>query len=262
VEVTLTGPNRDLHSGLYGGAVANPLNAMSALIAGLHDDAGRVTLGGFYDDVLPLAPGELEAWKALGDVDREMMDDLEVDALPGEAGFTTLERMWSRPTLDCNGIWGGYSGEGPKTVLPAWAKAKLSLRLVPNQEPQAVLASLRQTLQARRPAGTRIEMDVFSAEPPWLMPVDSPDLAMAKAAMEEAFEHPCALVRCGGSVPVAAAFRKHLGVDPLMMGYGLPDDRVHSPNEKLRIEHFWRGIVAGAAMMQNLREKEQAAGSA
>ena len=252
VEVTLTGPNRDLHSGIYGGAVTNPLNALAGLVAGLHDDAGRVTLKGFYDDVVPLAPGERAAWDALGGDDKDMMKDLGVDGLAGEAGYTTLQRTWARPALDCNGIWGGYMDEGAKTVIPSWAKTKLSVRLVCNQRPESVCDALREYLQANRPAGTTVNMEVLSAEEPWLMSPDAPQLATARSAMEEAFEHECTLIRCGASVPATVRFQKHLGVDPLMMGFSLPDDRVHSPNEKFRIDHFWRGIIAAAALMGNL----------
>lgn len=252
VEVTLTGPSMDLHSGLYGGAITNPVNALARLIADMHDQEGRVTIPGFYEPVTPLSPQEREAWRKLNFDDAAFMAEMGVDGLTGEAGYSTLERIWGRPTLDCNGIWGGYVGQGPKTVLPAWAKAKISTRLVPNQTPPAVAAGLEKYLHAHRPPGTRVEMAVLSTDEPWLMPPDSPALWAGLEAMSEAFGKPCNLIRGGGSVPITHLFQKHLGVNALMMGYGLPDDRVHSPNEKFRLEHYYRGILAGAALMRNL----------
>ena len=255
VEVTVTGARMDLHSGEYGGAVANPLNALAALVASLHDANGRVTLPGFYDDVLPLAPSERAAWQKLAHDDQALMADLGVDSLPGEAGFSTLERTWARPTLDCNGMWGGYTGEGPKTVIPSWAKAKISCRLVCNQRPAAIIESIRRAIQDRRRPGTKVDMKVLSEDEPWLMARDAPGGEQAMAALEEAFGRPCARVRAGGSVPVSIRFRQHLGVDPVLMGYSLPGDRVHSPNERFRIEQFHRGALAGAAVMANLARR-------
>ncbi|NQU76162.1 MAG: dipeptidase [Planctomycetes bacterium] len=257
VELTLTGPNRDVHSGQYGGAIVNPLNALAGLIAGLHDEDGRVTLPGFYDDVLPPSDRENQAWRALGreDQERRILADLGVADLAGESGYSTLERLWARPALDCNGLWGGYMGEGPKTVIPSFAKAKLSARLVCNQDAGKTLAGLRAYFQTNCPRGARVELTAHSTVNPWLMPIDSPALALAVSAMEEAFGRSCVLVRGGASVPVTRMFHDHLGVDPLMMGYALPDDRVHSPNEKFRIDHFHRGIVAGAALMSNLAQQ-------
>lgn len=253
-EVTVVGPARDLHSGLYGGAVGNPLDALAAMIASLHDDRGRVAIPGFYDDVKPLSSQERRAWAELGFDERRMMQDLTVAALPGEEGFTALERMWGRPTLDCNGIWGGYTGQGPKTVLPSWAKAKLSTRLVPDQDPHAVFESLQAHLRRHAPPGVRVEVQLFSADAPWIMPYDAAILEKACAALAEAFERPCRRIRGGGTIPITRMFQEHLGVDPLMMGYGLAEDRIHSPNESFRIDFYHRGILAGAALMANLAE--------
>lgn len=256
VEVTLTGPSHDLHSGKYGGAVANPLNALAKLIADLHDEQGRVTLPGFYDDVLAIAPSEHVAWESLGYSDEQLKAEVGADALAGEEGFMSLERMWGRPTLDCNGLWGGYTGQGPKTVLPSWAKAKISCRLVCRQKPDQIAAALREHFETRCPPGTRGEVTVMSAEQPWQMPPDSPALAAAKSALTEAFGAPAVLIRSGGSIPITAMVQRHLGVDPLMMGFGLPDDRAHSPNERMKIDHYCRGIVAAAALMANLAAEE------
>ena len=253
-QVTITGPAHDLHSGRYGGIVRNPLHVLAGLIAGLHDTSGRVTLAGFYDDVVAPSPAERAAWDRLGLDEAQLQREIGVDALAGEAGFSTLERLWARPCLDCNGLWGGYTGPGPKTVIPSWAKAKLSVRLVGHQRPQDVLAGLEAYFQSGCPAGTRADLEPLAADEPWLMSPDDPGLDLARAAMAEAFARPCALIRGGASVPVTSLFHRHLGVHPLMMGYGLPDDRIHSPNEKFRLDHFYRGAVASAALMQNLAE--------
>ncbi len=252
VEVTLSGPGRDLHSGLYGGVAVNPISALATLLAGLHDENGRVMIPGFYDAVEPITPAEHAAWEPLAFDEAELKADLGTDALAGEPRYTPLERLWARPALDVNGIWGGYTGEGPKTVIPARASAKLSARLVCNQRPEAVIAALDEYLRSHCPPGTRVEMKVLSSENPWLIRPDSPALAAAQAAMAEAFEADCALIRCGASVPVTSQIQAHLGVDALMMGYALPDDRVHSPNEKFRIDHFHRGALASASLMSRL----------
>jgi len=252
LEATLTGPARDLHSGLYGGIVVNPLNALARLIAGLHDPTGRVAIEGFYDDVVEPTDQERRMWASLTFDERALMEEMGVDHLGGDADVGGLDRLWALPSLDCHGIWGGYMDEGPKTVIPAWAKAKLSVRLAPGQHPDRVNGLLRDYFQSRCPAGARVRLEVLCQEDPWLIRPDSPALAAAQAAMTDAFEQPCALIRCGASVPVTIQFHKHLGVDPLMMGYALPDDRVHSPNEKFSIDHFHRGIVASAALMRRL----------
>ncbi len=252
LEVKLSGPGRDLHSGLYGGIEINPLDALARLIAGLHDDDGHVTCPGFYDNVLPATDAERIAWEGLPFDEAAARADMGQSVLGGESGYAPLERLWSRPVLGCNGIWGGYTGEGPKTVVPAEAHAKLSARLVGNQDSHAVAAALTAYFQNNRPAGTKVAVTELSCEQPWLMPPDSPALVMARDAMAEAFEAPCTLIRCGASVPVTVLFHKHLGVHPLMMGYALPDDRVHSPNEKWRLDHFYRGIIASAALIDRL----------
>jgi acetylornithine deacetylase/succinyl-diaminopimelate desuccinylase-like protein len=255
VEIKLTAANRDLHSGLYGGAAPNPLNALAALIAGLHDDRGRVMLPRFYDDVQPPSPLELEDWRRVAIDEKSFARELGVAALAGEKGLSVLERTWARPCLDCNGLWGGYMGEGPKTVIPSWARAKISVRLVQRQQADRIAQSVKDYFEQHCPAGCRVEVQLFSADDAWLMPADSPALAMAKAAMTEGFEKPCLLIRSGGSIPVTARFYRELGVHPLMMGYALLDDNVHSPNEKFRLEHLYRGAVASAALMQNLAGK-------
>lgn len=251
-EITLTGANRDLHSGLYGGAVRNPLHALATMVAGLHDADGRVTLPGFYDNITPPSPLELEDWRRVAIDEQEFAKELGVDALPGEKGFSVLERIWARPCLDCNGLWGGYMGEGPKTVIPAWARAKLSIRLVAKQNAARIAQTLEHYFRTRCPSGCRSEVQILNADEAWVMPADSPALAMAKSAMTEAFGHPCVLIRSGGSIPVSERFYRHLAVHPLMMGYALLDDRVHSPNEKFRLDHLYRGAIASAALIGNL----------
>ena len=254
-EVKLTGASHDLHSGVYGGMVANPLNALSRLIAGLHDEEGRVTLKGFYDDVLEISQADRKAWDALNLDEGKLMSELGVDALAGETGFTPLQRNWARPVLDCHGLWGGYMGDGPKTVIPSWAKAKCSCRLVCNQDPQAIETAAREYFQDNCPPGTKVEITSGHAAEAWQISADAPELKLASAAMQEAFDAPCTAIRCGASVPITILFRKYLGVDPLMMGYGLPNDRVHSPNEKFTLDQYYRGILAGAGLMRGLAEK-------
>ncbi len=251
-ELTLTGPAQDLHSGHYGGVTVNPLNALARLLAGLHDGNGRVTLEGFYDGVPALSAEERQAWAALHFDEAQLLEETGADALGGEAGFTALERLWARPTLDVNGLWGGYTGEGPKTVIPAWAKAKISCRLVGDQDPQAVLASLRRHLERHAPPGTHVQLRQFAAEEAWRMDPASPTLQVARDAMAEGFERPCVLIGAGGTIPITRMLQRHLGVDPLMVGFGLPDDRIHGPNERFAVDHYHKGILAAASLLARL----------
>ena len=256
VELTLRGPNRDIHSGLYGGAVANPVNGLARIIAALHDANGRVTIEGFYDDVRPLTSRERQAWEALGYDAAADAADLGVSCLGGgEADLPALERLWARPTLDCNGIVGGYTGAGSKTIIPAQASAKISMRLVADQCPEKIIASLRRFVAERTPAGLTAELAVYAASRPVVLATDTPAMAAARSAMAAAFGTDATLIRCGASVPVTELFQRLLGLDAVLMGFGLPADRLHSPNERFALGQLYRGAEAAAMFMQNLAEK-------
>jgi len=252
LELTLTGPAGDLHSGLHGGPVVNPLNALARMIAAMHDEAGRVTLGGFYDDVLPLTETEREAWAKLPFDESAYAATIGADLAGGEAGRSVLERRWARPTLDVNGIVGGYQGEGAKTVIPSAATAKVSMRLVPNQRPEKVVAAFRKWVAENTPAGVRAEVKVSAEARPVLVGPEIPAMAAAREALAEAFGGEVAMIRNGASVPITELIQRVLGVEPILMGFGLPDDNLHAPNEHFAVEQFERGTVASAAMLYNL----------
>ena len=255
LELTLTGPAGDLHSGLHGGAVVNPLNALAAMIAGLHDADGRVTLAGYYDDVVATTDAERAAWAALPFDEAAYAASLGTVPAGGERGLSVLERRWARPTLDCNGIVGGYGGEGSKTVIPATATAKISMRLVPHQRPEKVLASFRQYVADRTPPGIRAAARVSAEARPVLVGPDTPPVGAARDALAEAFGAQAALVRNGASVPVTELIQRVLGIDPILMGLGLPDDNLHAPNERFGLAQFHRGAIAAAALMHNLARR-------
>ncbi len=253
VEVTFRGPSVDIHSGLNGGAVTNPVNALARLVAGMHDSNGRVTLPGFYDDVLDLTDAERTQWEALPFDEAEYAQSLGVKALGGgESDFSVLERRWARPTLDANGIVGGYTGFGSKTIIPAEASAKISMRLVANQDPDKIVEGFRQYVADNTPPGIRAEVQLNAGARPVMVPPQSPAMEAGKAAMAEAFGNEAAMTRCGASVPITELFQRLLGLDVVLMGFGLPGDNLHSPNEHYRLEQFYGGAVASAAMMCNI----------
>ena len=252
-ELTVEGPREDLHSGVHGGAVTNPLNALAAMVAAMHDSEGRVTFEGFYDAVDSLAPAEREAWEALPFDAARYAASLGVDALGGgERGYSPLERRWSRPTLDCHGIVGGYVQSGSKTVLPARATAKLSCRLVARQDPEKIVAGIKRFAAEHTPPGVTASIAVHATARPVSVATDSPAMAAAREAMAEAFEHPVAMIACGASIPVTEVFQRVLGLDAVLMGFGLPDDNLHAPNEKMDLEQIYRGAEASAAFLGNL----------
>ena len=252
VEVILRGPNRDLHSGEFGGAVANPADVLARMIAALHDEDRRVAVPGFYDEVRELSDTERETFASLPHDENDYRADLEVEALEGEKGFSTLERLWARPTLEVNGMVSGFTGEGAKTVLPAEASCKISCRLVPNQDPEQIETLLEARLRELCPPSVTLEFIRHHGGGPFLTEPDNPYVETAKKALEEAFGAKAVLVRGGGSVPITGVFTEQLGAPCVLMGFGLPDDRLHSPNEKFDWDQFHRGIEASARFMQEV----------
>jgi acetylornithine deacetylase/succinyl-diaminopimelate desuccinylase-like protein len=250
--VTLIGPKQDLHSGVFGGSVCNPVNALCRLVGRLHDDAGRIQIPGFYDDVIPLTDDERQRFAALPFDEAAYLQELDVDAAWGEAGFTTTERRWARPTCDVNGIKGGYQGEGPKTIVPARATAKITCRQVANQDPVKLTEALESFLRSHLPSGIRMDFKPWHGCPAFILDTGSPQMAAAQRAIETAFGVPPVLIREGGSIPVVATFREVLGVDTLLLGWGQNTDNLHGPNEHFSLADFHRGIRASAHLWNEL----------
>lgn len=251
-ELKLTGPSQDLHSGVFGGAVVNPANALAKILAGLIDDQGRVTIPGFYDDVQALTDSERAEFARLPFDEVAFRKQLNVEALGGEAGYTTIERRWARPTLDINGLKSGYQGEGAKTVLPAEASAKFSFRLVPRQDLHKIAQGLRQRVAELVPPGLRWDLAEHHGGPGVVMSLDSPYLQAAASAIEHGFGRRPVFIREGGSIPIVNAFVESLGADVLLLGWGQNDDNPHSPNEKFSLDDYHRGIRASAALWNEL----------
>jgi acetylornithine deacetylase/succinyl-diaminopimelate desuccinylase-like protein len=250
-EITLHASNQDLHSGLWGGRCPNPLTELSRVLAQLHDKKRRITIPGFYDDVRPLSKQERANWKALK---FNAAAALKKIGLPpaadiGEAGFTAMEREWGRPTAEINGMWGGYTGAGAKTVIPAKASAKVSFRLVADQDPKKIAKQFFKWLKDRTPPGCRWELNDHHGGFGVTVPVDSPYLVAATAAMKKASGKKVSLIKSGGSIPVAGLLKDKLGIDTIFMGFGLDDDRVHSPNEKFELDCFRLGTRSHAMLI-------------
>lgn len=242
LEVEVTGPNRDLHSGVYGGAVANPATILAQLIASLHDENNHIAIPGFYNDVLELSAAEREALnKAPFDLN-EYKKDLGVDEVWGEKGYTTLERTGTRPTLEVNGIWGGYIGEGAKTVLPSKASAKISMRLVPNQQSDKITKLFTDHFLTIAPKTVKVKVTPHHGGEPVVTPTDSVAYRAAQKAIAESFGKDPIPTRGGGSIPIVALFEKELGIKTVLMGFGLDSDNLHSPNEKYDIANYYKGI--------------------
>jgi acetylornithine deacetylase/succinyl-diaminopimelate desuccinylase-like protein len=244
VEVVLTGPNRDLHSGVYGGAVENPANALARLIAGLHDDDHRVTVPGFYDAVRPLTDEERATFRALPFDEQAWRASVGVDAVRTERGYSVLEAVTARPTLDVNGLWSGYQGAGAKTVLPSKASCKISTRLVPDQHPDDVAEQLRRYFAANTPPTMRLDFRPLHGGFPVLVDTTIPAMQAAAEAMEGVYGRTPFFTREGGSIPVVADFKRLLGLDTVLMGFGLDSDAIHSPNEHFGLDRFGEGIQA------------------
>ena len=242
IEVTVTGPNRDLHSGVYGGAVANPITMLAKMIASCHDENNQITIPGFYDDVVVATAEERTLMAAAPFNEQEYKDDLGVQELWGEKGFTSNERTGIRPTLELNGIWGGYQGEGAKTVLPSKATAKISTRLVPNQSSEKITKMLLEHFKKIAPLNVTVSAFEHHGGEPYMTPIDSKAYQAASKAMETTFGKKPIPVRGGGSIPICALFEKELGIKIVFMGFGLDSDNLHSPNEKFNLENFYKGI--------------------
>lgn len=242
MEVEVTGPNRDLHSGVYGGAVANPINVLSELIASLHDKDGRVNIPGFYDKVVNLTPEEREALNKAPFSLEAYKKDLDIADITGEKGYTTIERTGIRPTLDVNGIWGGYTGEGAKTVLPSKASAKISMRLVPNQDSNEITELFTKHFQSIAPSSVKVKVTAHHGGQPAVTSTTSPAYKAAEKAFQEVWGKTPIPTRDGGSIPIVSLFKKELGLETVLMGFGLDSDAIHSPNEHYGIKNFTLGI--------------------
>ncbi|MBN1814207.1 MAG: dipeptidase [Anaerolineae bacterium] len=254
IEVEVTGPDHDLHSGVYGGAVRNPINALCRMIVRLQDDDGHIAIPGFYDRVRAL-DAEERAELAKAPFDREAwLEEAGVKTDWGEANYTIVERTTARPTLDVNGIWGGYTGAGSKTVLPSQAFAKISMRLVPDQDPARVKQLIRDYLTEITPPEVTVEVHDLHSGDGAIVRRDSPAMQAAFQAYAEAFGKEPIFVREGGSIPVVATFQKVLGIETILMGFGLPDDRLHSPNEKFHLPNFYKGIETVIRFMRKMRD--------
>ncbi len=255
IEVEVTGPNRDLHSGVYGGAVANPITILARMIASCHDANNHISIPGFYDDVLDATPEERKLMAAAPYNEEEYKKDLGVTALWGEKGYTTNERTGIRPTLELNGIWGGYIGEGAKTVLPSKATAKISARLVPNQSAKGITEKLLAWFQQIAPPGVTVKAEEHHGGEPYMTPIDSKAYRAAAKAIEATFHKAPIPVRGGGSIPICSLFEKELGIKIVFMGFGLDSDNLHSPNEKFDLANFYKGIETIPYFHQYFAEK-------
>ena len=242
MEVEVEGPNRDLHSGLYGGAVPNPINVLAEMIAKLHDEDGKITIDGFYDNVEIVSAEDRAEMNKLKDNPEEFKKSIGLNGVEGETGYTTLERTSIRPTLDCNGIWGGYIGEGAKTVIPSKAFAKISMRLVPYQTDEEITEKFTKYFEKIAPASVKVKVTPHHGGMPYVLPSDTKEFLAAKKAMEKAFGKEVLPYRSGGSIPITSLFEKILGAKSVLMGFGLDSDAIHSPNEHYGLYNFYKGI--------------------
>jgi acetylornithine deacetylase/succinyl-diaminopimelate desuccinylase-like protein len=249
MEVEVQGPNRDLHSGSFGGAIANPINELAKIIAKLHDKNGKVTIPNFYKDVAKISKKEKENIKALKFSDRKFAKEYGVRELQGEKGYSTLERLWVRPTLDCNGIYGGYTGEGAKTVLPAKATAKISMRLVPNQNPKKIAKEFTKYVKSLAPKSVKISVKEMHGGYPIAFSLDDKAIQAGAKAVGKAFGKKTVFTREGGSIPIVVDFKQTLNAPVVLMGLGLDTDDIHSPNEHFNVDSFFKGIYSSVYFM-------------
>jgi acetylornithine deacetylase/succinyl-diaminopimelate desuccinylase-like protein len=242
-ELEVRGAKTDLHSGMYGGAAPNPFFALAQILAKLKDENGHILIPGFYDDIIPPSAEELAAWQSLPfDEDEYRINEVGSKQLVGEAGFSVLERTWARPTLEVHGIPGGFIGAGAKTVIPAKALAKVSMRLVPGMTPAKAFDLYKSYVEKLVPPGVDVEVRLIHSGDPCLIPVDNPYIKAATRALHEVWGKDTVFIRSGGSIPIVGDFARHLGLPSVMMGFGLPDDNLHAPNEKFNLKNFALGI--------------------
>jgi acetylornithine deacetylase/succinyl-diaminopimelate desuccinylase-like protein len=242
-ELEVRGAKTDLHSGMYGGAAPNPFVAIAQMLAKLKDEEGHILIPGFYDDIIPPSPEELKAWNSLPfNEEHYRITEVGSRSLVGEPGYTVMERTWARPTLDVHGIPGGFIGAGAKTVIPAKAVAKVSMRLVPGMTPAKTFELYKKFVEKIAPAGVEVEVRLISAGDPCLVRVDNPYIQAATRALHEVWGKDTVFIRSGGSIPIVGDFDRHLGTPSVMMGFGLPDDCIHAPNEKFHLKNFELGI--------------------
>lgn len=256
LEVEVTGPNRDLHSGVYGGAVANPINILAKMIASLHDENNHITIPGFYDKVLEASQEERDLMAKTPFDLEHYKNKLGIKEVHGEAGYTTIERTGIRPTLDVNGIWGGYIGEGAKTVLPSKAYAKISMRLVPNQSDDEITELFEKHFNAIAPESVQVKVKPHHGGEPYVTPIDTEEYAAASEAIEMAFGKKPVPVRAGGSIPIVALFEQVLGLKSILLGFGLDTDAIHSPNESYGLENFYKGIETISYFYETFSQKK------
>ena len=249
-EIEITGPNRDLHSGEYGGAVANPINVLADMISKLHDKNGRITIPGFYDDVVKLTKKEKENFKKLKFSEKKFAKNLKVAELKGEKGYSTMERIWARPTLDCNGITGGFTGKGAKTIIPSKVSAKISMRLVPDQKPQKIFKLFSKYIKEIAPKSVKVKVANLQGGDPCSTPLGDRATIAASKAMEKTFGKKTVFIREGGSIPIVSEFSNNLKAPVVLMGLGLNSENLHSPNEHFNLNHFELGIISSASFLK------------
>ena len=251
-EIVVTGPDKDLHSGMYGGAAINPIRVLSRIIAALHDDSGRITVPGFYDGVPEVSDEMMAQWQALGFDDTGFLGEVGLSVPAGESGRSVLEMIWARPTCEVNGIWGGYTGDGFKTVLPSKASAKISFRLVGTQDPVRIRDSFRAMVRSMLPPDCTVEFHGHGTSPASVMSTEDPAFEQARLALSDEWPRPAAFIGSGGSIPIAGYFKQILGMDAMLIGFGRDDDLIHSPNEKYALESFHKGIRSWARVLAAL----------
>ena len=251
-QIDLRGSSTDLHSGSFGGAVANPAMVLSQMLAQMKDRGGRIRIPGFYDDVVPLQDEERKAWASLPFNERKYKKDFGIPKVFGESGYTTLERTWARPTFEINGLLSGFTGEGAKTVLPAVAMAKVSMRLVPNQDPDKIAKLFEEYVHEVAPKTVEVKVTRMHGGKPWMASYDNPFIQAAGRAIEKGFGQKPVFTREGGSIPVVSTFQEELGLPSVLFGVGLPDENAHAPNEKLDVGNFHNGIIASAMLYDEL----------